>query len=95
MSLKQKNKVQKSQKLLNICTIKKNFCVCMYKLVDIGKETYKSNGIKVIVDGIGTLWLNEKQIEEKLGQKNLPVIAKKYDQVYKKRRYELVNRPKK
>ena len=69
--------------------------MCMYKLVDIGKETYKSNGIKVIVDDIGTLWLNEKHIEEKLGQKKLPVITKKYDQVYKKRRYELINRPKK
>ena len=67
----------------------------MYKLVDIGKETYKSNGIKVIVDDIGTLWLNEKHIEEKLGHKNLPVITNKYDPVYKKHRYELVDKPKK
>ena len=39
-------------------------------MVDIGK---------VIVDGIGTLSLNEKQIEEKLIHKNLPVITNKYD----------------
>ena len=64
-------------------------------MVDIGKETYESNDIEVIVDGIGTLWLNEKHIEEKLGHKNLPVITNKYDPVYKKHRYELVNKPKK
>ena len=63
-------------------------------MVDIGKETYKNNDIKVIVDGIGTLWLNEKHIEEKLGHKNLPVITNKYEQVYKILRYELVNKPK-
>ena len=71
------------------------FWVCMYKMVDIGKEPYENNNIEVIVDGIGKLWLNEKHIEEKLGHKNLPVITNKYDQVYKKHRYELVNKPKK
>ena len=48
-------------------------------MVDIGKETYESNDIEVIVDGIGTLWLNEKHIEEKLGHKNLPVITNQYE----------------
>ena len=51
---------------------------------------YENINIEVTVDGIGTLWLNEKHIEEKLGHKNLPVITNKYDQVYKKHRYELV-----
>ena len=64
----------------------------MYKMFDIGKE---NNDIEVIVDDIGTLWLNEKHIEEKLGHKNLPVITNKYDPVYKKRTYELVNKVKK
>ena len=67
----------------------------MYKMVDISKETCENNDIEVIVDGIGTLWLNEKHIEEKLGHKNLPVITNKYDPVYKKHRYELVDKPKK
>ena len=58
----------------------------MYKMVDISKETCENNDIEVIVDGIGTLWLNEKHIEEKLGHKNLPVITNKYDPVYKKHR---------
>ena len=67
----------------------------MYKAVDIGKEIYENNNVEVIVDDIGTLWLNEKHIEEKLGHKNLPVTTKKYYQPYKKHRYELVNEPKK
>ena len=64
-------------------------------MVDISEKTFEKNDIEVIVDGIGTLWLNEKHIEEKLGCKNLPVITNKYDPVYKRHRYELVNRPKK
>ena len=64
-------------------------------MVDIGKETYESNDIEVIVDGIGTLWLNEKHIEEKLGQKNLPVVTNIYEPVYEKHRHELVDKPKK
>ena len=67
----------------------------MYKIVDIGKETYENNDIEVIVDGIGMLWLNEKHIEEKFGHKNLPATTNKYDPVYKKHRYELVGKPKK
>ena len=67
----------------------------MYKIVDIGKETSENNDIEVIVDGIGMLWLNEQHIEEKLGHKNLPVITIKHDQVYKKHRYELLDKLKK
>ena len=60
----------------------------------LAKKTFKNNGIEVIVDGIGTLWLNEKHIEQKLGHKNVPVITNKYDPIYKKHRYELVDKPK-
>ena len=67
----------------------------MYKMVDISKKALENNVIEVIVDGIGMSWLNEKHIEEKLGHKNLPVIANKYDLVYKKGRYELVDKSKK
>ena len=66
----------------------------MYKMVNISKDTYENNNIETIVDSIGKLWLNEKNIEEKLGHKNLPAITNKYDQKYKKCRYELVNEPK-
>ena len=58
----------------------------MYKMVNIYKETYENNGIESIIDDIGTLWLNKKHIEEKLGHKNLPAITNKYDQMYKKHR---------
>ena len=50
---------------------------------------------EAIVDDTSKLWLNEKHIEEKVGHKNLPAITNKYDQVYKKHRHELVNKPKK
>ena len=38
-------------------------------MVNIDKETYENNNMEAIVDGTGTLWLNEKHIEEKLGHK--------------------------
>ena len=62
-------------------------------MFNITKETWENNGIKVIVDSVNALWLNEKNIEEKLGHKNLPVITNKYDKIYKKRRCDLVNKP--
>ena len=31
----------------------------MYKMVNIEKEAYENNDIEAIVDGTGTLWLNE------------------------------------
>ena len=62
-------------------------------MINITKETLENNGIEVIVDSFNTLWLNEKNIEEKLGHKNLPVISNKYNKIYKKHRCELVNKP--
>ena len=38
-------------------------------VLKITKETWENNGIEVIVDSVNTLWLNEKNIEEKLGHK--------------------------
>ena len=62
-------------------------------MFNIAKETLENNGIEVRVDSFNPLWLNEKNIEEKLGHKNLPVITNKYDKIYKKSRYELVDKP--
>ena len=69
------------------------FCVCIYKLFNITKETLENNGIEVIVDSVNTSWLNEKHIEEQLGHKNLQVITNKYNKIYAKSRYELVDKP--
>ena len=63
----------------------------MYKMVNITKETLENNDIKVIADSVNASWPNEKNIEEKLGQKNLPVVTNKFDKIYKKSRYELVD----
>ena len=56
------------------------------------KKKLENNGIKVIVDSVNALWLNEKNIEEISGHKNLPAISNKYDKIYEKRRCELVNK---
>ena len=52
-------------------------------MFNITKETLENNGIEVIVDSVNALWLNEKNIEEKLGHKNLPAIPNKYSKIYK------------
>ena len=62
-------------------------------MFNIAKTTLENDSIEVIVDSVNTLWINEKNIEEKLGHKNLPVVTNKYDKIYKKRRYELVDKP--
>ena len=57
----------------------------MYKMFNITKETLANNDIEKIVDSANALWLNEKNIEEKIGNKNLPVVTNKYDKIYKKK----------
>ena len=62
-------------------------------MIDITKETLENNDIEVIIHGVKTLWLNGKHIEEQLGHQNLAAITNKYDKIYKKHRYELVDKP--
>ena len=50
-------------------------------MIDITKETLENNDKEVIIDGVNTLWLNEKHIEEQLGHKGLPAITNKYDKI--------------
>ena len=57
-------------------------------MVNITKETYENNGIEVITDEFGELWLNERHVQQQLGLKNLPALTKKYDEEYRKCRYE-------
>ena len=65
----------------------------MYKMVNINKETYENNGIEIITDKFGELWLNERHVQQKLELKNLPALTNKYDEEYKKCRYELIDDP--
>ena len=62
-------------------------------MVNITKETYENNSIEVITDELGKLWLNERHVQEQLGLTNLPALTNKYDEKYKKCRYELINDP--
>ena len=52
-------------------------------VLKITKETLRKDGIEVILDSANALWLNEKNIEEKLGHKNLPAIINKFDKYTK------------
>ena len=58
-------------------------------MVNITKETYEANGIEVITDKIGEVWLNERDIQKQLGLKNSPALTNKYDKEYKKQRSKL------
>ena len=40
-------------------------------MVNITKEKYENNGIEVITDKFGELWLNERHVQQQLGHKNL------------------------
>ena len=75
----------------NIKDIKKiiNFFVCIYKTVKVTKEIYEANGIEVITDEFGNLWLNERHVQEQLGHKNSPAPTNKYDEKCKKCRSKL------
>ena len=45
-------------------------------MINITKKTFENDDIEVIVDdSVNTLWLNEKNIEKKLGHINLPVVT--------------------
>ena len=73
------------KQLVKLLTISKiNLCVCMYKMVNITKETYESNGIEVITGKFGELWLNERHVQQQLEIKNLPALTNKYNEEYKK-----------
>ena len=58
-------------------------------MANITRETYEANGIEVITDKFGKLWLNERHIQKQLGFKKLPALTNKYDKEYKKSRSEL------
>ena len=63
-------------------------------MVNITKETSEENDIEAIVHKNGELWLNEKHLEQKMRHSNLPFVTNKYDPIYKKCRFELVEEPK-
>ena len=44
-------------------------------MVNITKEKYEANGIEVITDKLGELWLNERHVQQQLGHKNLPALT--------------------
>ena len=47
------------------------------KMAALTKETYENNGIEVITDELGELWLNERHVQKQLELKNLPALTNK------------------
>ena len=43
-------------------------------MVNITKETNENNGIEMIIDEFGEIWLNERHVQQQLGLKNLPAL---------------------
>ena len=60
-------------------------------MVRITKEMYENNDIEVITDNLNTLCLNERHVQQQLGHKNLRAVTNKYDEEYRKSRYELID----
>ena len=63
-------------------------------MVYISRKTHERNVIGAIVDNDGILWLNEKHMEEGLDHKTLREITIKHHSDHRKRKYELVEEPK-
>ena len=55
------------------------------KMAAFTEETYENNGIEVITDELGELWLNERHVQKQLELKNLAALTNKYDKEYKKK----------
>ena len=51
-------------------------------MVKVTKERYEANGIEVITDDFGKLWLNERHVQEQLGHKLLIALTNKYEKKY-------------
>ena len=68
--LKRKKSSETQPKLIKHLRHQKYLLFFLYQ-----QKTYQNNYIEVIVNCIGTLWLNERHVGEKLGNKNLTVIT--------------------
>ena len=63
---------------------------CIYKIVEITKETWERNGVEVIVFN-GKKWLNETNIKDQLKDSNLAAVTLQYPPKDRKQRQELQN----
>ena len=61
-------------------------------MVNITKEMYENNGIEVITYNLNTLWLNQRHVQKQLGHNNLSAVTNKYNEKYKKHRYQLIDK---
>ena len=48
------------------------------KMIKISPEKYEQNGIEILFNNFGRLWLNEKHIENTIAHSALQNITRKY-----------------
>ena len=61
------------------------FLFGIYKMVEITKETWKKNGVEVIIFN-GKKWLNETNIKDQLKHSNLAAVTLQYSSERRKQR---------
>ena len=66
------------------------FLFCVYKIVEITKETSEENVVEVIVFN-GKKWPNETNIKDQLKHSSLAAVTVQYPLKYRKQRQELQN----
>lgn len=64
-------------------------------MINISVKMYGNNGVEVIMNNNGILWLIEKHTKEESKHRNLPVFAKKNHSVYRSHKNDLAEKPKK
>ena len=60
-------------------------------MVNITKQKYENNDKEIITDNLNRWWLNEKHVEQQSGHKNLWAVTRKYDEEYRKCKYDLID----
>ena len=60
-------------------------------MVNITKQKYENNDKEIITDNLNRWWLNERHVEQQSGHKNLRAVTRKYDEEYRKCKYDLID----
>ena len=60
------------------------FFLYIYKMVNITKEMYESNGPEVITDNLSTVWFNQSHVQKQLGQKFISSYKQIQQRIQKK-----------
>ena len=60
-------------------------------MVNITKQKYENNDKEIITYNLNRWWLNERHVAQQSGHKNLWAVTRKYDEEYRKCKYDLID----